>query len=99
MVLTKSDLADAGMIDVVRLEIQELVSGSFLDDAPVVVVSARTGQGIPELRRTLAGSRLHGATPYVRRAAAVAYRPRLLDEGIWHGGDGDAAHGASGARR
>jgi selenocysteine-specific elongation factor len=55
VVLTKSDLADDGMIDVVRLEIQELVSGSFLDDAPVVVVSARTGQGIPELRRTLAG--------------------------------------------
>jgi selenocysteine-specific elongation factor len=55
VVLTKSDLADDGMIEVVRLEIQELVSGSFLDDAPVVVVSARTGRGIPELRRTLAG--------------------------------------------
>jgi selenocysteine-specific elongation factor len=55
VVLTKSDLADDDMIDVVRHEVQEMVSGSFLDDAPVVVVSARTGQGIPELRRTLAG--------------------------------------------
>jgi selenocysteine-specific elongation factor len=61
VVLTKSDLADDGMIEVVRLEIQELVSGSFLDDAPVLVVSARTGQGIPELRRTLAG--LASTTP------------------------------------
>ena len=54
VVITKSDLADEGMLDVVRLEVQELVSGSFLDDAPVVVVSARTGEGLPELRRTLA---------------------------------------------
>ena len=54
VVITKSDLADAGMLDVVRLEIQELVSGSFLEGAPVVAVSARTGEGIPALRRTLA---------------------------------------------
>ena len=55
VVLTKSDLADNEMIDVVRHEVREMVSGSFLDDAPMVVVSARTGQGLPELRRTLAG--------------------------------------------
>jgi selenocysteine-specific elongation factor len=55
VVITKSDLADAGMLDVVRLEIQELVAGSFLSDAPVVAVSARRGDGIAELRRTLAG--------------------------------------------
>jgi selenocysteine-specific elongation factor len=55
VVITKSDLADAGMLDVVRLEIQDLVSGSFLDGAPVMAVSARTGEGVPELRRTLAG--------------------------------------------
>jgi selenocysteine-specific elongation factor len=54
VVITKTDLADAGMLDVVRLEIQELVSGSFLEGAPVVAVSARTGEGIPALRRTLA---------------------------------------------
>ncbi len=53
VVITKSDLADAGMLDVVRLEIQELVAGSFLDSAPVIAVSARSGEGIPELRRTL----------------------------------------------
>ena len=54
VVITKSDLADHGMLDIVRSEIHELVSGSFLDDAPVVVVSARTGEGTLELRRTLA---------------------------------------------
>jgi selenocysteine-specific elongation factor len=54
VVITKADLADRGMRDVVRLEVQELVSGSFLDDAPVVEVSSRTGEGVDELRRTLA---------------------------------------------
>jgi len=54
VVITKSDLVDSDTLDVVRLEIQELAAGSFLDGAPVIAVSARTGAGIPELRRTLA---------------------------------------------
>src|SRR5207249_2210674 len=32
----------------------ELVAGSFLAGAPIVAVSARTGAGLAELRRTLA---------------------------------------------
>jgi selenocysteine-specific elongation factor len=52
--ITKSDLVDGDTLDVVRLEVQELVSGSFLDAAPVVPVSARTGAGLGELRQTLA---------------------------------------------
>ena len=54
VVLTKSDLVDEDMLDVVRLEVQDLVAGSFLADAPVLAVSARTGQGIASLRQVLA---------------------------------------------
>ena len=54
VVLTKSDLADPAMLDVVRLETQDLVADSFLEGAPVLAVSARTGAGLPDLRRTLA---------------------------------------------
>ena len=54
VVLTKADLVDEATLDVVRLEVQELVAGSFLEGAPVVSVSARTGAGLPELRQTLA---------------------------------------------
>ena len=54
VVITKSDLADAATIDVVRLEVQELVAGSFLEDRPIHAVSARTGAGLADLRRTLA---------------------------------------------
>jgi selenocysteine-specific elongation factor len=54
IVVTKSDAADPATLEVVRLEIADLVEGSFLQEAPVLAVSARTGAGIPELRRTLA---------------------------------------------
>ena len=54
VVITKSDLADSATLDVVRLEVQDLVADSFLQDAPVVAVSARTGAGLADLRRTLA---------------------------------------------
>jgi len=51
--LTKADLADADTIELAKLEVRELTAGSFLADAPVVVVSARTGLGLDHLRRTL----------------------------------------------
>jgi selenocysteine-specific elongation factor len=50
VVLTKSDLADPDLIELVRLEVDEFVRGSFLENAPVVAVSSTTGAGIAELR-------------------------------------------------
>src|SRR5213079_3173851 len=54
VVLTKSDLVDADTVELVRLEVRDLVAGSFLESAPIIAVSARTGDGLPELRSTLA---------------------------------------------
>jgi selenocysteine-specific elongation factor len=51
--LTKTDLVDPDLVDLVRLETEEFVQGSFLADAPVVPVSANTGQGLDDLRRAL----------------------------------------------
>ncbi len=51
--VTKIDLVEAEMIDLVRADVQELVRGSFLDGAPVVPVSARTGAGLDHLRAQL----------------------------------------------
>jgi selenocysteine-specific elongation factor len=53
-VLTKSDLVDAETLDVVRMEVEEYLRGSFLDGSPIVAVSSLTGAGIDELKRTLA---------------------------------------------
>jgi selenocysteine-specific elongation factor len=54
VVLTKADVVDGDTLELVRLEVRDLVKGSFLESAPILDASARTGAGIPELRRTLA---------------------------------------------
>jgi selenocysteine-specific elongation factor len=51
--VTKSDLADADTIELVRLETIELVAGSFLEGAPILPVSARTGDGLASFRDAL----------------------------------------------
>ena len=55
-VLTKSDLVDADTLEVVKMEVAEYLRGSFLDpaSAPIVAVSAKTGEGLEELKRELA---------------------------------------------
>jgi selenocysteine-specific elongation factor len=53
VVITKIDLADAELIQLVEAEIEEFVAGSFLAGAPVRRVSSRTGEGIEELKKTL----------------------------------------------
>jgi selenocysteine-specific elongation factor len=52
--LTKCDLVDPTMLEVVELEIRELVTGSFLESAPLVRTSVQTGQGIDELKIAIA---------------------------------------------
>jgi selenocysteine-specific elongation factor len=54
-VLTKSDLVDRDTLEVVRLEVAEYLKGSFLDpvNAPIVAVSAKTGEGLDQLKREL----------------------------------------------
>ena len=37
-------------VELAALEVRELVAGSFLDEAPIVPVSARTGEGLDALR-------------------------------------------------
>jgi selenocysteine-specific elongation factor len=53
IVLTKCDLVDADLREIAAMEAKELVAGSFLENAPVVEVSTRTGEGLHALRTTL----------------------------------------------
>ena len=54
VVLTKCDAVDAPGLEFAALEVRELVAGSFLEDAPVLPVSAVTGEGLDALRTALA---------------------------------------------
>ena len=51
--LTKSDLVDADSLELVRLETEDFLRGSFLERAPVVPVSAKTSAGLSELKQAL----------------------------------------------
>ena len=47
--LTKCDLVEADLRDLVKLEVEEFTAGSFLEGAPVLPVSSRTGEGLDQL--------------------------------------------------
>ncbi len=53
VVLTKLDLVDDELALLAEEDVKELVKDSFLEDAPMMRVSSRTGEGIPELRQIL----------------------------------------------
>jgi len=53
VVLSKCDLSSDDTMEILREEIAELVRGTFLDGAPVVETSAKTGEGIDALKATL----------------------------------------------
>jgi selenocysteine-specific elongation factor len=72
VVLSKADLVDAETLELVRLEVRDLVAGSFLEEAPVIPVSAREGTGLDALRAALL--RLSALSPD-RGAASVVRLP------------------------
>jgi selenocysteine-specific elongation factor len=51
--LTKSDLVDEELLELAREEVEDFVRGSFLEDAPIVPVSSRTGDGVESLKKAL----------------------------------------------
>jgi selenocysteine-specific elongation factor len=53
IVLTKADVVEADWLDLVREEARELVSTTTLTNAPIVTVSALSGEGLPALLETL----------------------------------------------
>lgn len=53
IVLNKCDLVEEDWIELVEEEIREELEGSFMENAPLVKVSAATGEGIPELIRVI----------------------------------------------
>jgi len=69
VVLNKIDLVDKDWLEMVTGEIRKLLKGTFLEGAPIITVSAETGQGIAELQDVI-------------RRAAASVRERK-DKGIF----------------
>jgi selenocysteine-specific elongation factor len=51
--LTKSDLVDEELLELAHAEVEDFIKGSFLEGAPIIPVSSRTGEGIEELKNAL----------------------------------------------
>ncbi len=64
--LTKVDLIDDGMLELVIEEVRELVADSFLAEAPILPTAAPTGHGIAEL-----GSHLEALCQQIQRTPVV----------------------------
>jgi selenocysteine-specific elongation factor len=70
--LTKSDLVDQDTLEVVRLEVEDFLRGSFLEGAPILAVSSKTGAGLEELKQALAQA---AGEAQQRDASALARLP------------------------
>ena len=68
--LTKSDLVEPDILELVKLEVEEYLRGSFLERAPILAVSSKTRSGLPDLRRALSALAMEtagkDATRYLR---------------------------------
>ncbi len=53
VVITKADLVDEDMLELIEEDVAEALKGTALADAEVVVTSSRTGQGLDELRQAI----------------------------------------------
>ncbi len=53
VVLTKKDLVEEDWLELVKEDVAEALKGTFLEGAPMVAVSAVTGEGLPELIKVL----------------------------------------------
>jgi selenocysteine-specific elongation factor len=51
--ITKSDVVDEDVRELMKLEVEDYTKGSFLEGAPVLTVSAKTGAGLTELKGAL----------------------------------------------
>lgn len=51
--LTKIDLVDSDLVELAECDIEESVSGTFLEGCPIIRLSSETGEGIETLREKL----------------------------------------------
>jgi selenocysteine-specific elongation factor len=53
VVITKTDLVEPELLELVTADVKDLVAGSFLEEAAIIAVSAKTGAGLDQLRAAL----------------------------------------------
>jgi GTP-binding protein EngB required for normal cell division len=88
VVLNQADLLSPGDLDAWRADVGRLLADDGMRDAPLLVVSAETGEGLDELRRLLAERVRARDAAVARLAADVDDAAKAFDDAC---GDGDPA--------
>ena len=86
--LTKCDLVDGDTRELARLETEDFVKGTFLENAPIVEVSAKTRQGLGDLKTAL-----HDAAREVRAKDTARYFRLPIDRSFAVKGFGSVVTG------
>ncbi|NLY35872.1 MAG: selenocysteine-specific translation elongation factor [Tissierellia bacterium] len=87
IVMTKCDLADEEMQELVEMDIEELVEGTIFEDFPIYRVSAKSGQGLEEVKNYI-------FSQYEKSKEEEPYYPRLFIDRVFKGkGIGDIVTG------
>ena len=94
--ITKADLVDPELVELVRMEAEEFVRGSFLEGAPVVPVSAMSGAGSSELRDALSGQAERIADKGRLTMVPIAGGSGVFHARVRHGCDGHPGFGLGG---
>jgi selenocysteine-specific elongation factor len=86
--LTKSDLVDEYSAGLARMEVEDFLRGTFLENAAIIPVSAKSGAGIAELKQAL-----HSAASAVARRDASRYLRLPIDRSFAMKGFGTVVTG------
>lgn len=87
--ITKSDLIDEEMMYITREDIQDFVKGSFLENSPIVEVSAKTGDGLDELKK-----RISNIASKVKNKSAEGFFRMYIDRIFTVAGFGTVVNGS-----
>ena len=93
IVLTKCDVADPDWIELVEQEARELVSDSFLKNAPIIRTSAATGEGIEELKTALLSAAEHVSLQRTKNIDSQPFR-MAIDRAFTIAGHGTVVTGS-----
>ena len=85
VVLTKIDLVDQELREMAIADIKDFTKGTFLEKAPIIPVSAVTGEGLGDLITALEQLVGAGRAEIRRRSLPPPHRQGVHHEGFRHG--------------
>ena len=84
VVITKTDLVDEEWLELALEDVQEFITGTFLEDAPMVTVSSFTRPGYTRIRGDPGRVEPKNSRTDGFRVVPASRGPGLFHEGLWH---------------